>query len=153
MPMLTPGVHRCSRHLFGSLLLATVFVTVAGCGRRSDLPPLAPVYGKVTVGGEPLTFGTVALVPDRSKGTQGTMGVGPVQPDGSFRITTAGEDGGLVGHHLVRVNAMIEYDPVTNTPPHPVVHSRYLNERDSGLTFEVKADQDNELNLTLDPPE
>ena len=130
----------------------TVLAT-SGCGPNSDLPPLAPVYGKITVDGEPLTFGTVALVPDRSKGTQGTMGSGAIQPDGSYRIVTAREDGGLVGHHLIRVQAIVEYDPATNTPPYSVVHDRYRNEKDSGLTLEVKAGEDNVFDMALDPPE
>lgn len=139
---------------WGLQLLATLAVlATTGCGPSSDLPSMAPVTGTVTVGGEPLTFGTVALVPDRKKGTQGTMGAGVIQPDGSFRIVTLKEDGGLIGHHLVRVQAMIEYDPATNTPPHSMVHDRYEDETNSGLTFEVKADEDNVLELKLDPPE
>lgn len=135
------------------VIVGLAVLAAVGCGNRSDLPPRAPVHGTVTVGGEPLTFGMVALVPDHSKGTQGTMGAGAIQPDGSFRIVTAGEDGGLVGHHLVRVQAMIEYDPVTNTPPHSLVHDRYLNEKVSGLTLEVVAGEENVMNLELDPPQ
>jgi hypothetical protein len=134
-------------------LVALAVLVTAGCGPASDLPPLAPVYGKITVGGQPLTFGSVSLIPDRSKGTQGTMGVGVVHQDGSFRIVTAGEDGGLVGHHLIRVRAEIEFDPTTGTPPHSVVHDRYAIAKESGLTLEVKANEDNVFDMALDPPE
>jgi len=59
------------------LLLA---VAAGGCGRKT-----APVRGKVTYMGTPLTMGTVIIISD-----DGLTSVrGPIQPDGTYEIAKA----------------------------------------------------------------
>ena len=79
--------------LMGGLLCAVA----AGCGG----PRLGKVAGKVTVGGKPVTTGTIMFTPD-----EGPSAVGAIQPDGSYTLTTLKPgDGAVVGTHRVTIEA------------------------------------------------
>jgi hypothetical protein len=69
-------------HLVAAFLLG---IHVLGCG----LPPsnIAPVRGRVTLGGEPLVGGNVLFMPT----SVGKPSRGQIQPDGSFLMTTKAE--------------------------------------------------------------
>ena len=58
-------------------VLAALVFAAAGCGGGT-----ADVSGKVTYQGKPVVFGTVVLI-----GPDGVPKSGPIQPDGSFRVT------------------------------------------------------------------
>ena len=135
-----------------AFVAATVVVLVAGCSRKSEWE-LATATGTVTVDGEPLETGAIAFVPDGSKGTRGPMGYGAIGKGGAYRISTAQESGALVGSHLVRIVADVEYDPITNTPPRTLVHPRYTSESSSELTVEVLPDERNVFDFDLEGPE
>lgn len=79
--------------------LATGLSLAVGCGR--PLPPLAPVSGTVTRAGRPVTQGMVAFQPEK-----GRMGVGRIDQDGRFTITTfTAGDGAIIGRHAVTIDA------------------------------------------------
>ncbi len=141
-----------SHVMLKSCLLLLSVAALVGCSKQSKLPPLAPASGIVTVDGEPLEMGSIAFVPDKIQGTKGPMGYGTIGKGGRYYITTAKEEGALVGHHLVRIVADVEYDPVTNTPPRTLVHPRYTKETTSELEVEVKAGEENEFDFALDGP-
>lgn len=112
-----------------------------GCNRGPKLPPLAKTTGTVTLDGKPVTSGIVAFIPDIDKGLDGPMGIGAIDSNGHYTVFTVRVEGALVGCHKLRVE-------------HPLaaawaVPARYADTMHSGLTAEVKADQDNVFDLPL----
>jgi len=88
------------RIAMGLLLLAVS----AGCER----PPyeLAPVHGTVTIDGQLMKQGKVMFAPlaDNGQINPGKPAFGRIQPDGTFVLSTYGnEDGAVVGEHGVTV--------------------------------------------------
>lgn len=79
-------------------MLGVVFV--GGCGTK--YPETAPVSGKITVDGVPVTTGRIIFYP-----TSGArLSSGEIQPDGNYSLTTfkAG-DGALLGSHRVVIES------------------------------------------------
>jgi hypothetical protein len=70
---------------------------VSGCGKGKDekpLPPLAPVKGKVTVDGQPLTGGQVALYTvNKEKGRDFPFPKGKIDSSGNYEIFTGDKPG------------------------------------------------------------
>jgi hypothetical protein len=62
---------------------------------------LGKVFGRVTVGGKPVTSGTIMFHPEA-----GPTAVGAIGPNGAYTLTTlkAG-DGALIGSHRVTIEA------------------------------------------------
>ena len=89
------------------LLLCAV---TAGCsGGRL---PMAAVQGKVTYHGKPLEFGSVIFQPQA-----GPTASGPIQADGSFRLSTYGrDDGAVLGKHQVLITCYDNQRPA-GAPP------------------------------------
>lgn len=84
------------RRSLGGLLLAAGLLAAAGCGG----PRLAPVSGRVTVGGKPVPEGVVMFHP-----ADGPTAVGAIK-DGAYTLTTFKPgDGALVGDHKVTISA------------------------------------------------
>src|ERR1700687_5390629 len=81
------------------VLLACCLLGMAltGCGG----PRLGKVSGRVTVGGKPVTSGTIMFHPDA-----GPTAVGTIQPDGTYTLTTGKPgDGAVVGAHRVTIQS------------------------------------------------
>jgi hypothetical protein len=79
------------------LVSCLVAVVLAGCGG----PRLGRVTGRVTVGGKPVTSGTIMFHPDA-----GPTAVGAIGADGTYTLTTFKRgDGALVGSHRVTIEA------------------------------------------------
>ncbi len=124
-------------------------VVVIGCGRGSDLPPMAKVSGTVTLNGQPLPRGTVQFVPDIARGTEGPSGVGLIDENGHYGITTTGVNGAIVGRHKISVEAEQEYDETAISMGPSLIPRRYNNPETSGLAAEVKKGEENEIPLVL----
>jgi len=79
-----------------------------GCG-GGDIgkPKVAPVSGKVTQKGKPLTAGDVMFTPSGGpEGASGHIASGQIQSDGSYTLTTFNTgDGAVLGKHKVTVVA------------------------------------------------
>lgn len=91
-------------------------LALVGCGKAVG-PEFAPVTGRVTVNGQPLTAGTIHFVPDELRGTSGPMSTGVVQADGSFSLRGPGiHVGAMVGNHRVYLTM-----PISDFTPTPVV--------------------------------
>lgn len=129
--------------------IVLVSLLATGCGHRADMPPTARVTGTVTLDGRPLPRGTVQFVPDSSKGTSGPSGVGSIGEDGQYEIRTAGQEGAIVGFHRVGVVAQEEVDLNTTSFAPSLIPNRYNSPSTSSLTAEVKADEDNVVDLQL----
>ena len=126
--------------------IALVAVALAGCGKPAYQLETAPVHGKVTLDGQPLASGYVVVPTAR-----GRMASGKIQPDGTYVMTTYEEgDGVQVGTHPVVVNELPpdEFSPVPAHERVPIP-ARYTSAGTSGLTVDVRPDEENVLNLNL----
>jgi len=86
--------------------LLPVCLCLLGCGGSDDFPT-APVSGIVTCEGKPLTGGRIIFSPmgDPDSALTGKKGIGEIQPDGSYTISTYGNnDGAVVGNHQISFN-------------------------------------------------
>jgi hypothetical protein len=132
-----------------AILAAFAGVFLAGCGHSPDLPPMADVHGQVTLDGKPLPRGFVQFVPDPVHGTTGPTAVGKIDADGHYALITAGVPGAIVGFHKVSVESTEEQKRLDAPPPPSLIPKHYNNPDTSQLIREVKADQDNVINLEL----
>lgn len=84
-----------------TVLLASICVAVmSGCGSRK--PETAPVSGKVAYAGKPVTEGTITFL-----SPAGTVAMGQIDRDGSYRLTThPGIDGAVIGSHQVAIRSL-----------------------------------------------
>ena len=82
-------------------IVTTVCISfAAGCGSKH--PEIAPVRGKITAGGTPVTAGRIEFYP-----TSGArLSSGEIQTDGSYSLTTfKANDGALLGTHRVTITS------------------------------------------------
>ena len=133
----------------GLMILAILSLLAAGCGGGNKLPPLAPVKGKVSVDGQPLTRGMVQFSPDTTKGASGPTAVGPIDASGNYELTTDGQSGAMVGPHRVSVVARAEPKNEMDTLPPSLIADKFSQPSTSGLSFEVIAGQTNTIDLPL----
>ena len=129
--------------VLGGLVVFTCCGVFPGCGHRPNLPPMAEVSGTVTLDGQPLRLGVVQLVPNESMNTKGPPGVGYIDAEGNYEVMTSGIAGAVVGHHRIKVHAQ------EGTPPRSLVPRVYNDEKTSGLTAEIMADERNVVQLEL----
>jgi hypothetical protein len=107
-----------------------------GCGPSG--PELAPVSGRITLDGQPLSTADIIFQPDESK----SPSYGRTDSDGRYELGyKRGVAGALLGQHTVRIS--VSHELVRNPPKIP---ARY--DRDSTLREEVKPGQ-NEINFDL----
>ncbi len=133
-----------SRRQLRSLWFLALLVAgpiLAGCG--GDRLTVAPVEGKVMYQGKPLEFGAVIFQPAAGPGASGT-----IQSDGSFCLSTYGnEDGAVLGTHKVAFSCFDSQRPDAPPPDpnaepglgKPLIPQKYLSAETSGLTAEVKS--------------
>jgi hypothetical protein len=89
------------------LFLAVGMLFAPGCG--DDGPKMFPVRGSVTYKGEPLSRGIVTYLPATPEA--GRPANGPIQPDGTFSMTTQTRDDGVMrGTYSIIVHSYVE-DP------------------------------------------
>lgn len=133
---------RCSagRRRLVWLPLVALALATTGCGPK--LPTRAQVTGKVMYHGKPLEFGTLMFQPDRGWPARGT-----IQPDGTFQMSTYGDnDGALVAHHRVRImcyekqrpGTVVDVDVPEEGLGKSLIPPKYANVDTSGLTVDVK---------------
>jgi hypothetical protein len=99
------------RRLKSNSIPPIAFLCIAfagGCG--SKYPETAPVEGKITAGGAPVTTGRISFYP-----TSGArLSSGEIQPDGSYSLTTfKPNDGALLGSHRVTITSTKVVGPQT----------------------------------------
>jgi len=120
-----------------------------GCHQGPDLPPLAPVTGSVTLDGKPLPRGSVQFVPDTGRGTEGPTATAEIQPDGTYTLTTAGQNGAMIGWHRARVVSKQEPKDETDTDPPSLIPIKYSHPQRSGLSYEVQDIETNVIDIEL----
>jgi hypothetical protein len=132
-----------------AVILCGLIAVVVGCG--GDGLETVRVTGTVTIDGKPLTQGTVSFTPEKGRGA-----TGQIASDGSFTLTTYKKgDGVVLGRHKVAVVAIDRQGAKPYSEESDdlelkwLIPQRYGNPYTSGLTFEVKAGEDNVATLEL----
>lgn len=135
-------VSSCCYPSFGIFL----FAIFCGCGGPAYQLDTAPVSGRVTLDGEPLTEGVIQVLPKK-----GRMARALIQPDGTFELSTYGDgDGVQVGTYPATVsNILRDGMPKQSTTPTVQIPKRYARPATSGLTIDVKAGESNQVELAL----
>ena len=129
---------------FKLLLCLSICFVAVGCGDK------VPLRGTVTfTDGETAPHGTVIFQKD------GFVARGEIQPDGSYRVSSAGvNDGLLPGEYSVHVQGITGMPPVqlgATMPPLPGLlhHPRYSDPETSGLSVTVPA-RGNRFDIVLE---
>jgi len=136
--------------VFAGVLLGAV----VGCGG----PRVAPVSGRVTLGGKALVNATVIFEPQSSRNAPGPGSHGKTNSNGEYtlKLMTGDQDGALIGTHKVSITAYEGDDSVVpssagvNVFRHRLVPEEY-NAR-SQLTFEVTARGSTDANFDIPAP-
>jgi hypothetical protein len=116
-----------------AVIAAFVSLLLSGCGTAT----LVPVHGSVKNEGQVVSGGSVVFMPVG----EGKSAFGPIQPDGTFQLTTfSPNDGALIGQY--RVSVAGERDPQTErTSP------TYIGP--SELLFDVAAGSENRFQIDI----
>src|SRR5262245_15660650 len=120
----------------GTALVA--LLALAGCRGEE---PLIPVEGQVTVGGKPLTTGTVVYHPDPAKGNKSLHEPrGELGPDGRYQLVTGTQAvGAPPGWYKVTVYAGVKINPQDPySPEKSLTRPKYGDQNTSGLALEVR---------------
>jgi hypothetical protein len=128
------------------LLSFTALSAVAGCGSGLEEFPVSQVTGKVTCEGKAIPNVRIYFTPvaPAGKGIAGRQGMGNAKEDGTFVVSTYGEeDGAVVGKHLVMVDN-----------PHPEDFPKFrcdceTSGRNPLMEVEVKKGEDNHYVLEM----
>lgn len=129
---------------FAAILTPVVFALV-GCG-SDGLPDMVPIRGEVYYNGAPLEDGFVVYLP--KKAGVGRQATGPIQPDGTFVLTTQqGGDGAMYGVYDIVIyedaapageySTRQEYEAAMRRKQRSSVPQKYTNQHTSGLSDTV----------------
>jgi hypothetical protein len=122
-----------------SFLAAAALLFLTGCGAKTST-----VSGKVTYQGQPVTGGSITLLP--TGGSTGKPAAANVQPDGTFTMSSGTDAGGATpGQNRVTYSAPVvelptgvELQPGQSPPASPFAGLRPTTE-----TVEVKSGTNN----------
>ena len=120
-----------------------IMLTLSGCG--SGRPERVDVSGQVFIDGKPLKCGTITLVPEGARPSNGKID----DDQGHFTLTCyEGEDGAVKGKHTVRVAAT---EPVGANAIRWLVPKKYTDHRTSNLEVNIDGPTDSlRIDLTWD---
>jgi hypothetical protein len=116
------------RSIASSLLLLCTIALFVGCG--DGRPKRVPFSGQVLIDNQPLTTGTIMVIPDNERPATGQIGA-----DGRFTLSTYGDNDGVVlGTHRVEIVARETQDgAIKHLTPR-----KYQDAATSGLTITVE---------------
>ncbi len=81
--------------------LSLGLLSLVGCSNNGQMPT-APVSGRVTYDGQPVTGGQLMFDPKGEGDAPGKPGAAEIREDGTFTVSTyADGDGAVVGKHMV----------------------------------------------------
>jgi len=98
------------------LASSAAFLTIAGCGEKSDGPPRYAISGKVDFGGTAIPYGEIVFQPDSEKGNKGPGAMGTIS-QGTYKIDAA--SGPIGGAHIVRITGLDAKPAAGAAPPPP----------------------------------
>jgi hypothetical protein len=130
-------------------LVCLCALMLPGCSNSGD-QRTAAVRGKVTYKGAPVTKGNITFYPE----VMGPAAYGVLEPDGTYTLSTYSQgDGAVIGKHKIAIVSKEEQTNFeANAPPTDgkwLIPAKYFLEATSGLTADVKAGQENEINFEL----
>lgn len=145
-----------------AILAAAGVICFAGCSKDDGLPDTAPVRGTVTYQGKPVEGAVVTFLVDGAT----PPATGTTATDGTFELTTfKNADGAVPGSYRVSVSKFetVGLDPNAddsmeaaaaraNAPPpqtRSLLPEKYADAGRSGLRFDVKADESNDIKIEL----
>ena len=121
------------------LLVGVLVLSVAGCGEPDPVGRTFPVKGKVTVNGEALKRGSVAYLPDESKGNTSKFSPsGDIGEDGTYELKTRNKPGAPPGAYKVIVVSRTDVDSTKPTAYKNLVPPIYSAKDKTPLEREVK---------------
>jgi len=148
--MAAPQTSKPSRRAFWLVLLVIFALGVPGCGPGRERGTLT---GTVKFQGRPVTDGEVILSDEASA----VFMTFPIQPDGTFEVSTAEGKGIWAGNYRVAVAPKLA-DPGIGISQGPVViprpsdiPPRYWKPETSGIQFEVKEGENRPVEIELKP--
>ncbi|WP_154673853.1 hypothetical protein [Singulisphaera acidiphila] len=160
-PEISPPMYRdrpplapATRHRRTSPLLVALVLIIPACSSQEG-PELAPVTGKVSYQGKPVTQGMISFQPVTPGGTPA---MGSIGSDGTYSLQTADANGARLGDYRVVISARKEpeKEPDTAAPPlkkKPKVESqlplKYEDIEKSQLTKKVVSGR-NTINFDLE---
>jgi hypothetical protein len=114
-------------------------LSVAGCkGGDANLPTLAPVKGKVTLDGNPVTSGQVTLYPLAvEKGKEAGLSAGHIDSSGNYEIFTGGHAGAPLGQAKITVSPSMVPQPGAKSPSKTDYNPKYREVSRTPLTYTV----------------
>jgi hypothetical protein len=148
---------RAMGHGAGRLLPVALLpmALIHGCSGR---PSTYEVQGRVVFdNGDPVTFGSVEFRPVQTMEDGGIASAqGKIDQQGRFTLQTfAPSDGAVAGEHQVIVVQVVRTDVLAiekhQHARQPLVDRRFADYATSGLTADVKADDENAITLTVQP--
>lgn len=119
-----------------------LIILSAGCS--DGLPERVPVSGTVYIDGEPLTTGSVMVIPEGERPAGGSIG-----PDGRFTLSSYEiNDGVVTGTHAVTVSAT---EHIGERDTRWLIPKKYRDPKTSGLTVTIDGPTDDwKIELTWD---
>jgi hypothetical protein len=126
-----------------------------GCSRKSGRDKTAPVSGRVTYAGRPVTEGRIMFYPEDGR----RMAIGAIDTAGNYFLTTYDRgDGAFLGKHKVVIDAVHEISsgPVSideeigasQAKVERIVPAKYADRKSTPLEEDVK-DQNNTINFDI----
>lgn len=135
-----------------SVRSSLILLLITGCSGEGANGP-APVAGKISYRGQPVTRGTIVFAPDPLRGGEGDPVRTSIQPDGRYQMPGADKQGVAPGWYRVTV-AAVDMGPIDpGSPilvPRSLLPEKYRDPELSGLSCEVKAGRDNTINFNLE---
>jgi hypothetical protein len=113
--------------LLAATLLAACGLVATGCDQG---PKLVPIEGRVTLDGQPLTYGDIRVIP-----SSGRPAYGSLDEQGRFKLFVDDQEGCPLGNHIVTINAS---KSITETEIRHYAPAKYESGVTSDLTLEVK---------------
>lgn len=120
------------------LFLASLFITISGCGASDEIGKRVKVEGIVTVDGTPLPNGSLSFRADETKGNlQKHQPYAMIDPDGKYKIMTLEKEGCAPGWYKVVVESTEPMPEGVMKMPVSRINKKYNDIRQSGISIEV----------------
>ena len=133
------------------LFLLAVAAALLACGACSKPRDIAPVHGKVTFRGEPVTEGLVVFEDKELP----ALASAKILPDGTYRVKVMEGDGLYLGDYAIRVvPPVVDQLEMSKTPAkqklYPNIPARYRDFQSSQLRLKV-GEGDNPFDIDMKP--
>jgi len=117
-------------------ILAIAAVTLSGCSESGGTGSLVKVKGKVLVGDQPLTRGSVSFRL-QEPGANSPEPYGTIEKDGTYTLYTKQKEGAPVGKYYVIVEAREMPTEGATVTPMSLIDPRYADFENKLLSVEV----------------